>query len=154
MLGETEENWHECVQKTIALAPDSVTIYQMELPFNTTISRDLLKARRAVHAAGRELGDEAALGRGSIRSARGGGLSRRQRLHRDERSRQRSASSIAIDSGRAPTWSGLGVASFGHVNGVHIQNLDTWETYSAAIARGEHSAQPRLPADRRRADDS
>jgi oxygen-independent coproporphyrinogen-3 oxidase len=28
---------------------------------------------------------------------------------------------------------GLGVASFGHVNGVHIQNLDTWETYSAAI---------------------
>ena len=43
MLGETEENWHEAVQKTVALAPDSVTIYQMELPFNTTISRDLLK---------------------------------------------------------------------------------------------------------------
>ena len=32
---------------------------------------------------------------------------------------------------------GLGVASFGHVNGVHMQNLDTWETYSAAIDRGE-----------------
>ena len=32
---------------------------------------------------------------------------------------------------------GLGVASFGHVNGVHMQNLDTWETYSAAIERGE-----------------
>ena len=28
---------------------------------------------------------------------------------------------------------GLGVASFGHVNGVHLQNLDTWETYGAAI---------------------
>ncbi len=28
---------------------------------------------------------------------------------------------------------GLGVASFGHVNGVHMQNLDTWETYSEAI---------------------
>ena len=25
---------------------------------------------------------------------------------------------------------GLGVASFGHVNGVHMQNQDTWETYS------------------------
>ena len=49
---------------------------------------------------------------------------------------------------------GLGVASFGHVNGVHMQNLDTWETYSAAVARGEHSAQPRLPADRRGAADS
>ena len=32
---------------------------------------------------------------------------------------------------------GLGVASFGHVNGVHMQNLDTWEKYSAAIERDE-----------------
>jgi oxygen-independent coproporphyrinogen-3 oxidase len=32
---------------------------------------------------------------------------------------------------------GLGVASFGHINGVHVQNFDTWETYSAAIRRGE-----------------
>ena len=30
-------------EKTIELAPDSVTIYQMELPFNTTISSDVLK---------------------------------------------------------------------------------------------------------------
>jgi oxygen-independent coproporphyrinogen III oxidase len=32
---------------------------------------------------------------------------------------------------------GLGVASFGHVNGVHVQNKDTWEAYSDAILRGE-----------------
>jgi oxygen-independent coproporphyrinogen-3 oxidase len=32
---------------------------------------------------------------------------------------------------------GLGVASFGHVNGVHMQNVDTWETYGAAVRRGE-----------------
>ena len=32
---------------------------------------------------------------------------------------------------------GLGVASFGHVNGVHMQNVDTWETYSAAVHRDE-----------------
>jgi oxygen-independent coproporphyrinogen-3 oxidase len=32
---------------------------------------------------------------------------------------------------------GLGVASFGHVNGVHVQNLDTWEKYAAAIGAGE-----------------
>jgi oxygen-independent coproporphyrinogen-3 oxidase len=31
---------------------------------------------------------------------------------------------------------GLGVASFGHINGVHMQNLDTWETYSARIREG------------------
>src|SRR5207247_3408870 len=43
MLGETDENWQACIQKTLDLAPDSVTIYQMELPFNTTITSDLLK---------------------------------------------------------------------------------------------------------------
>ena len=32
---------------------------------------------------------------------------------------------------------GLGVASFGHVNDVHMQNLDTWETYAAAVRAGE-----------------
>ena len=32
---------------------------------------------------------------------------------------------------------GLGVASFGHINGVHMQNLDTWETYSAGVESGE-----------------
>jgi oxygen-independent coproporphyrinogen III oxidase len=32
---------------------------------------------------------------------------------------------------------GLGVSSFGHVNGVHMQNLDTWEKYTAALERDE-----------------
>ena len=41
MLGETEENWRECVRKTIELEPDSVTIYQMEIPYNTTIFKEM-----------------------------------------------------------------------------------------------------------------
>jgi oxygen-independent coproporphyrinogen-3 oxidase len=32
---------------------------------------------------------------------------------------------------------GTGVASFGHVNGVHIQNGDTWETYTEKLRAGE-----------------
>ncbi len=43
MMGETEEKWRDTVRKTIELAPDSVTIYQMELPYNTVISQDILK---------------------------------------------------------------------------------------------------------------
>src|SRR6266545_2144511 len=41
MVEETEENWRECVRKTIALSPDSVTIYEMEIPFNTTIYKQM-----------------------------------------------------------------------------------------------------------------
>lgn len=43
MMGETEEKWREAVRRTIELEPDSVTIYQMELPYNTIISQDILK---------------------------------------------------------------------------------------------------------------
>ena len=43
MMGETEEKWRDAVRRAIELQPDSVTIYQMELPYNTVISQDILK---------------------------------------------------------------------------------------------------------------
>ena len=44
MMGETEEKWRDTIRRAIELEPDSVTIYQMELPYNTIISQDMLKA--------------------------------------------------------------------------------------------------------------
>jgi oxygen-independent coproporphyrinogen-3 oxidase len=32
---------------------------------------------------------------------------------------------------------GTGVASFGHVHGVHLQNVDSWEQYVGKLDRGE-----------------
>ena len=43
MMGETEDKWRETIQRALELEPDSVTIYQMELPYNTVISQDILK---------------------------------------------------------------------------------------------------------------
>ena len=40
---------------------------------------------------------------------------------------------------------GTGVASFGHVSGVHVQNVDTWENYLAMIQRGELPLSRALP---------
>ena len=136
MLGETEENWRACVQRTLELAPESITIYQMELPFNTTISRDLMKKtgqfeepvaswstkRRWVEEAFGAL-ERAGYSIGSAYTAVKD-PARTRFVYRDR------------------LWQGadmvaLGVASFGYINGVHVQNLDTWETYSAAIDRGE-----------------
>ena len=42
MVGETWETWQETVQKTIDLDVDCITVYQMELPFNTVYSKDIL----------------------------------------------------------------------------------------------------------------
>ena len=42
MVGETDETWRTTVRKAIELDADCVTIYQMELPFNTIYSREML----------------------------------------------------------------------------------------------------------------
>jgi len=47
MLGETEENWRRNIDTTLALEPDAVTIYQMEVPFNTTIYKRMEEEGRA-----------------------------------------------------------------------------------------------------------
>jgi oxygen-independent coproporphyrinogen III oxidase len=43
MMGESESSWRETVRRAIELEPDSVTIYQMELPHNTIISQEMIK---------------------------------------------------------------------------------------------------------------
>ena len=135
MLGETEENWRVCVHKTLELEPDSVTIYQMELPFNTTISKDLLKGtkmfaepvvnwstkRRWVQEAFEAL-ERAGYHVGSAYTAVKD-PSRTTFVYRDR-------------LWQGADMAGLGVASFGHINGVHMQNMDTWETYSEAVGGG------------------
>jgi len=40
---------------------------------------------------------------------------------------------------------GTGVASFGHVRGVHVQNLDTWENWLGALDKGELPISRALP---------
>src|SRR5215472_3528115 len=136
MLGETEANWRANIEKTIALDPDSVTIYQMELPYNTTISKDLLN-----HTA-------------QMTGALAGWTTKRRWMQEAFEALERagyhvgSAYTAVKNPGRTTfvyrdrLWqgadmAGLGVASFGHVNGVHVQNRDTWEAYAGAIDRGE-----------------
>ena len=137
MLGETEANWRDCIDRTLALEPDSVTIYQMELPYNTTISGDLLKGGGPVRRTGRRLGHQAALGAGGVRRARARRLPRRQRLHRGQESVAKTKFVYRDRLWEGADLLGLGVASFGHINGVHVQNLDKWPKYQAAIEDGD-----------------
>jgi oxygen-independent coproporphyrinogen-3 oxidase len=136
MLGETDANWRRCVERTLELAPDSVTIYQMELPFNTTISGNLLKGtgRFAQPVADwptkrRWVGEafEALEAAGyHVRSA-----------YTAVKDPNRTRFIYTDRLWQGADMIGLGVASFGHINGVHVQNFDTWETYSAAVRRDE-----------------
>jgi oxygen-independent coproporphyrinogen-3 oxidase len=136
MVGETDANWRACVERTLEMQPDSVTIYQMELPFNTTISRDVLagtgqfaggvaswdtrrrwvaEAFTALEEAGYHVGSAYTLVKDP---------SRTRFVYRDR-------------LWQGADLVGLGVASFGHVSGVHMQNFDQWEGYGAAVRRGD-----------------
>lgn len=135
MVEETEENWRDCVRQTIALAPDSVTIYEMEVPYNTGIYRQMKAEgklvapvadwdtkRRWVDYAFNELaaaGYSIASAYTAIRNPATTKFIYRDRL-----------------------WAGadllaLGVASFGHLGGTHYQNHHDFEPYLARVQAGE-----------------
>ena len=126
MVGETWENWKDNIRKTIDLAPESVTIYQMELPFNTIYSQDVLGNRIEVPVA------DWATKRAWVDYAfdellaAGYHVSSAYTLVRDP--------DKVNFSYRDNLWKGsdllsTGIASFGHLSGVHYQNLPEWHQY-------------------------
>ena len=46
MMDETPENWERNVRTAIEQSPDCVTIYQMEIPYNTTIFKEMQESGR------------------------------------------------------------------------------------------------------------
>jgi oxygen-independent coproporphyrinogen-3 oxidase len=138
MVGESWDNWRQCVAKTLALAPESITIYQMELPFNTVFSREL-KVLGQDEPPAMAVADWATK-RAWVNYAfdtltqAGYEVSSGYTLVKD-RSRTRFVYRDSLWHGA--DMFGTGVASFGHLHGVHLQNVDTWEQYVAMLDRGE-----------------
>lgn len=48
MLDETDAGWADTVKRTIDLEPDTVTIYQMEVPYNTTIYKRMKEQQELI----------------------------------------------------------------------------------------------------------
>lgn len=135
MVEETEANWRENVRKTLEMSPDSVTIYQMEIPFNTGIYREMKAQgklvapvadwdvkRRWVDYAFAEF-EKAGYTVSSAYTAVKD-KSKTKFVYRDR------------------LWAGadllsLGVASFGHINGTHYQNHADFDPYLAMVQAGQ-----------------
>ncbi|TWU57588.1 coproporphyrinogen-III oxidase family protein [Rubripirellula reticaptiva] len=134
MVGETWDNWKQNVVKTLELSPESVTIYQMELPFNTVYSKDMLgnqvespvadwqTKRDWVQYAFEEFGKH------------GYSVSSAYTVVKDP--------SKVNFSYRDNLWQGAdllatGIASFGHASGVHYQNVAELEKYLSTVESGE-----------------
>ena len=135
MVEETEENWKACIERTREMAPDSVTIYQMEVPYNTGIYQQMkadgkLSApvadwdtkRRWVNDAYTALEQDGYTVSSAYTAVKD--KARTSFVYRDR------------------LWAGadllsLGVASFGHIGGTHYQNLHDFAPYIECIDRGE-----------------
>jgi oxygen-independent coproporphyrinogen-3 oxidase len=134
MIEETESNWRACVRRALEMAPDSITIYEMEIPYNTTIYQrmksegklvapvaDWETKRRWVHEAFEEFeraGYTVASAYTAVRDK-----ARTRFVYRDQ------------------LWRGadllsLGVASFGHIGGTHYQNHHDFDPYVKALEAG------------------
>lgn len=135
MMGETDANWRDCVRRTIEMAPDSVTIYQMEIPFNTTISKEM-----------RVMGQDVApvadwpTKRGWVDYA----FSEMERAgytitsaYTAVRDPQRTRFLYRDLLWTGADMIGLGVASFSHVNGTHFQNEPDWDPYVTKVQHGD-----------------
>jgi oxygen-independent coproporphyrinogen-3 oxidase len=135
MVEETEENWLDCVRRTIELSPDSVTIYQMEVPYNTKIYQEMKAEGRLIapvadwatkrhwvsyaFAELEKAGYTIASGYTAVKDP-----ARTHFVYRD--SLWQGADLI-----------GLGVASFSHIGGTHFQNQHDFEPYLAALREGK-----------------
>jgi oxygen-independent coproporphyrinogen-3 oxidase len=135
MIGETAENWQECVRKTIALAPDSVTVYQMEIPYNTNIFKEMKANDRAVApvADWKTKRDWVNYAFSQLENA-GYSVTSAYTAVKDP-ARTRFLYRDLLWTGADMV--GLGVASFSHVGSTHFQNEPDWGSYISRLDKRE-----------------
>ena len=137
MVGETWDNWKYNIAEAIKLSPESITIYQMELPFNTVYSKDILGEKIETPVADWETK------RAWLNYAYDEFLGAGYKIS--------SAYTVVKDNNkvnfsyRDNLWHGsdllaTGIASFGHISGVHYQNKADMKEYQADLM--EHGKLP------------
>jgi oxygen-independent coproporphyrinogen-3 oxidase len=126
MIGDDDRKWDDAVDKALGLGADSVTIYQMEVPQNTLMAREAGESGHAAPVVSwsrkRDWVDRA------FRRFEQAGYVVNSAY--TVMKKQPEAQFVYRDLvWRGADMIGTGAASFSHVNGVHFQNADRWETY-------------------------
>lgn len=133
MVGETWDNWKENVRLTLELSPESITIYQMELPFNTVYSQGILHENQQSPVADWQTKRDWVQFAFEAFAAAGYSQSSAYTMLKNP-------TKVGF-SYRDNLWKGsdllaTGIASFGHVSGVHYQNLPEWPQYIGELEAG------------------
>jgi len=134
LIGETEESFMGSLERIIELAPDSVTIYQLEIPLNTPLYRSIRE--------------------NSLENAPADWTTKRARLERAFTRLEQAGYSInsaycAVRDTetcrfvyqdaqyRGTDLLGIGVSSFSYMSGFHQQNRTELSAYMECLSAGE-----------------
>lgn len=134
MIGETDGNWLRNIEEARKFSAQNVTIYQMELPFNTIISKEMKEQGTASPVA------DWATKRRWVSEAMDALMADGYHISSGNELVKNPATDRFVY--RDNVWRGcdllaVGVSSFGHLQGVHYQNLDRIEEYLATVEKGE-----------------
>ncbi len=135
MVEETEENWRENVRKLIELEPDCVTIYQMEVPYNTGIFKQMKAEGKLVAPVANWATKRAWTGYAFAELEKAGyTVTSGYTAVRDP---QRTKFVYRDSLWKGADLIGAGVSAFSHIGGVHFQNVTEIEQYIDTVGRGE-----------------
>jgi oxygen-independent coproporphyrinogen III oxidase len=134
MVGDNDEKWRETVRRGLELEPDSVTIYQMELPFNTVYSKDILGNHVETPVA--DWPTKRAWVDYAFDQFAAAGYAQSS-AYTMVRHPERVNFSYRDNLWRGSDLLATGIASFGHISGVHYQNHAEWEQYCSTLESGE-----------------
>jgi oxygen-independent coproporphyrinogen-3 oxidase len=134
LRGQSDDSFIDGVKRVIELAPDCVTIYQLEVPENTPLFQSLAdeqvtggladwETKRRRVAAALELLEHHGY---TVRNAYSAALGIRHPRFVYTEEQYRGADLV-----------GLGLSSFSFVAGMHFQNMTKLRDYADAIERGE-----------------
>jgi oxygen-independent coproporphyrinogen-3 oxidase len=134
LVGETEESFLNSLDRIVELAPDSITIYQLEIPLNTPLYRSIQE--------------------NSLESVPADWATKRARLARAFAALEQAGYSVASaycavrDPGkcrflyqdaqyRGADLLGIGVSSFSYLAGFHQQNRTELSAYLDSLSAGQ-----------------
>lgn len=134
MVGETDANWRDNIRQLIDLGPEMVTIYQMEIPPNTVIFKEMQASGQSVApVAGWKTKREWVRYAFAELEKAGYTVTSTTTAVKDP------AKNLFLYREylwRGADMIGLGVASFSHVGGTHFQNDSEFESYIAKLRDG------------------
>ncbi len=133
LVGETDETFRRSVDRLIELRPDSVTIYQLEIPLNTPLYRSLRDGTLPSPPASWQVKRQR-LREGFARLERAGYTVRS--AYAAARDPRRTEFTYQDAQYRGADLLGIGTSAFSYFSGVHHQNVASLPGYLDAIKDG------------------